>query len=76
MGMIKSKEHGWHGKEFYQITASYENCNPQYWDFKECMHSGGSVHNESVDLQNVSKKRNGTLKKDVMKLGYILQQNQ
>ena len=64
MGMIKSKDHAWHGKEFYQVTGSYENCNPQYWDFKECMHHGGSVHNESVDLNNVSKKRNGTLKKD------------
>ena len=64
MGMIKSKKHAWHGKEFYQITGSYENCNPQYWDFKECMHHGGSIHNESVDKQNVSKKKNGTLKKD------------
>ena len=64
MGMIKSKKHAWHGKEFYQITGSYENCNPQYWDFKECMHHGGSIHNESVDLQNVSKSKNGTLKKD------------
>jgi len=64
MGMIKSKEHAWHGKEFYQITGSYENCNPQYWEFKECMHHGGSIHNESVDLNNISKKKKGTLKKD------------
>ena len=61
MGMIKSKKHAWNGKEFYQVTGSYENCNPQYWDFKECMHHGGSVHNESVDLNNISKKRNGTI---------------
>ena len=64
MGMIKSKKHAWNGKEFYQVTGSYENCNPQYWDFKECMHHGGSVHNESVDLNNISKKRNGTIQKD------------
>ena len=47
MGMIKSKDHAWHGEEFYQITGSYENCNPQYWDYKECIAFGGSVHNES-----------------------------
>ncbi|MDB3987824.1 polysaccharide lyase [Candidatus Pelagibacter sp.] len=49
MGMIKSKKHAWHGKEFYQITGSYENCNPQYWDWNECTHVRGSVHNESRD---------------------------
>ncbi len=47
MGMIKSKKHAWHGEEFYQMTGSYENCNPQYWDYKECAAYGGSVHNES-----------------------------
>ena len=51
MGLIKSKEHAWHGEEFYQITGSYENCNPQYWEFKECDHHMGSVHNESRDKQ-------------------------
>ena len=45
--MIKSKKHAWHGEEFYQMTGSYENCNPQYWDYKECAAYGGSVHNES-----------------------------
>ena len=49
MGMIKSKKHAWHGEEFYQITGSYENCNPQYWDWNECTHGRGAVHNESRD---------------------------
>ena len=55
MGMIKSKEHAWHGEEFYQITGSYENCNPQYWEYKECMAGGGSVHNQSRDSRGWNK---------------------
>ena len=55
MGLIKSKNHAWHGEEFYQITGSYENCNPQYWEFRECDHHMGSIHNESRDKQKWTK---------------------
>ena len=55
MGIIESEKHAWHGKEFFQITGSYENCNPQYWEFKECDHHRGSVHNESRDKQKWTK---------------------
>ena len=67
MGLIKSKEHAWHGEEFYQITGSYENCNPQYWEFKECDHHMGSY------TMNLEINKNGLnfYQKKAEKLGYI-----